>query len=37
MQIFRLNFYEPLRFFYFWSDDFVMAIATLGFVLHVGV
>ena len=28
MQIFRVNFYEPLSFFfYFWSDDFIMAIA----------
>ena len=40
MQIFRVNFYEPLRFFYFWSDDFIMAIArflfcTLAFSLLV--
>ena len=26
MEIFRVNFYEPLRFFYV-SDDFIMAIA----------
>ena len=31
MQIFRVNFYEPLRFFYFWSDDFIMAIARFLF------
>ena len=40
MQIFRVNFYEPLSFFYFWSDDFIMAIArflfcTLAFSLLV--
>ena len=41
MQIFRVNFYEPtLRFFYFLSDDFIMAIGrflfcTLAFSLLV--
>ena len=31
MQIFRVNFYKPLRFSYFWSDDFIMAIARFLF------
>ena len=31
MQIFRVNFYKPLRVFYFWSDDFIMAIARFLF------
>ena len=31
MQIFRVNFYEPLRFFYFWSDDFIKGIARFLF------
>ena len=40
MQIFRENFYEPSRFYYFWRDDFIMAIArflfcTLAFSLLV--
>ena len=40
MQIFRVNFYEPLRFFNFWSDDFIMTMAkflfcTLAFSLLV--
>ena len=40
MQIFRGNFYKPLRLFYFWSDDFLTAIArfllcTLAFSLLV--
>ena len=40
MQIFMVNFYEPSRFFNFWSDDFIMAIArfwvyTLGLSLLV--
>ena len=35
MQIFRVNFYEPLRFFNFWIDDFIMAIAR--FFVYVGV
>ena len=40
MQIFRVNFYEPLRFSYFWSDDFIKGIArflfcTLAFSLLV--
>ena len=35
MQIFRVNFYEPLRFFNFWIDDFIVAIAR--FFVYVGV
>ena len=31
MQSFRVNFYEPLRFFYFWSNNFIMAIARFLF------
>ena len=31
MQIFRGNFYEPLRVFYHGSDDFKMAIARFLF------
>ena len=40
MQIVRVNFYEPLRFFYFLSDDSIVAIGrflfcTLAFSLLV--
>ena len=37
MQIFRVNFYEPLRFSYFWSDDFLLNGDSKVFVLYVGV
>ena len=39
MQIFRVNFYEPLRFFHFWSDDFIYIINddSKGFFLYVSV